>query len=333
MTPTLAPTPTPLPYETIPGVYLGTFHGTKVSSLELFKELGKGIAISALYMNWGTGFFPGMYSSNARLGRIMLVTWEYKPRMRGAMADYEGRSLQSLVDGVHDDYLAKWAGRVRDFGKPILVRWGHEMNGDWYPWSGFANGGGITDGFGDPAVADGPERFVAAYRHIHDLFAEAGADNVLWVWCPNAPFDTMTNSLGDWNDAASYYPGDDYVDWLCFDGYNWGQSAFGQQFNSVWTSFDEIYAASFRQLQDINPGKPIIIGEFASTEVGGDKAAWITDTFERMQADYAQIKAIIWFHISKETDWRINSSPESLQAYRQAISGDYWLEQWPGMDE
>ncbi len=331
-TPIPQPTPTPLPYESIPGIYLGTFHGTSSPSYKLFEEIGKGVAISALYLDWSGGFNSGLSNAHAHVGRITFITWEYKPGMGGPMKGYEGRVLEAITDGVHDEYLQRWAEGVRDFGKPIFIRWSHEMNGDWYPWSGTKNGGGIKDGFGDPSMADGPERYVAAFRHIHDLFDEAGADNVLWVWCPNAPFESMQSSYGStWNAAANYYPGDEYVDWLCFDGYNWGTSAFGQQFNSVWTEFDRIFAESYRQLNQINPDKPIIIGEFASTEDGGDKAAWITNALSHIENDYPQIRAIIWFHINKETDWRINSSPESLAAFSQAVASDTWLDEWPGM--
>jgi beta-mannanase len=286
------------------------------------------VAISALYLSWNKGFNPGMYNANARIGRISFITWEYMQWQAGPMQGYEDLPLQAILDGRHDPYLLDWAEGVRDFDLPIFIRWGHEMNGDWYPWSGIFNGAGTLDGFGDPGKADGPERFVAAYQYIHDLFESAGAENVLWVWCPNAPFSVMESVYSPWNTASAYYPGDEYVDWLCFDGYNWGTSAFGQSFNSTWASFDEIFAESYRELQALNPDKPIIIGEFASTEDGGDKAAWITDAFESVKSDYPQIRALIWFHIAKETDWRINSSPEAFAAFQRAVSGPYWLETW-----
>lgn len=241
--------------------------------------------------------------------------------------------LDAITSGHYDEYLDNWANGMREFGGPVLLRFGHEMNGDWYPWSGIFNGAGTLDGYGDPTLPDGPERFVDAYRYIHNRFTENGAENVLWVWCPNAPFSGMQTALGDWNNAAAYYPGDEYVDWMCFDGYNWGDSAFGQTFNARWTSFDEIFASSYAELQAINPEKPIIIGEFASTEEGGDKAAWISDTFQKIRADYPQIRAIIWFHISKETDWRIDSSDAALEAYRNAVADDYWLAKWLGINE
>ncbi len=334
-TPAPTATPTPLPYAAIPGVYLGTFHGVSTPSTDLFAELGKGIAISAVYLNWPTPFNAGMYRANARVGRITLATLEYKPKSSGEMTAYEGRVLEAIVDGMFDATILDWAEGVKEFEKPILLRWGHEMNGDWYPWGGAKNGGGTLDGFGDPAAPDGPERFVAAYRHIYDIFAATGADNALFVWCPNAPFEAMDRLYGSgpggWNRAEAYYPGDEYVDWLCFDGYNWGASPAGQAFNSTWTSFAGIFDASYQRLHALNPGAPILIGEFASTEDGGAKAAWITDAYTSIQRDYPQIRGVVWFHINKETDWRIDSSPEAFTAYQQAISSAYWLDAWPGM--
>jgi len=307
---------------------LGIFYGTSVSSVRFFEQIGKRVAIRLFYLNWGDSFNPGVYDAYAKVGQIMMPTWEYTVGPGGSMSAYEGRPLEAIVDGIHDDYVRAWAEGAKDFGKPILLRWGHEMNGDWYPWSGALNGGGTTDGFGDSNEPDGPERFVAAYRHLHDLFADAGADNVLWVWCPNVPFE----GLGDWNRLVNYYPGDEYVDWLCIDGYNWGTSSFGAQFDSRWQTFDEIFSQGYTELQAINSSKPIVIGEFASTEEGGDKATWILDAYESIREDYPQIRAAVWFHISKETNWRIDSSTESLEAFRQAVSDDYWLEHWPGME-
>ena len=239
--------------------------------------------------------------------------------------------LETIVDGLYDDVLKSWADGARAVGKPVFLRFAHEMNGDWYPWSGVKNGGGEMAGYGSPDLPDGPERYVDAYRYVHEFFAAQGADNVLWVWCPNAPFEAMEHALGPWNRAAAYYPGDDYVDWLCFDGYNWGDSAFGQQFNAQWLSFSDIFASSYVELQAINADKPIIIGEFSSTEEGGDKSAWIREAFHAIRDDFPQIRALIWFHIAKETDWRINSSDAALEAYRQAIADDYWLAEYPEM--
>ena len=329
--PTAVSTVTPMPTETavpipeyaqIPGIYLGRFHGTNSLSVTLEEAIGKGVAIRMYYLNWQNAVNGGIYRTDKLTGRLSYITWEYQ--------DGSATDLQAIIDGEHDDTIDNWANRIAELeNQMVMLRWGHEMNGDWYGWSGFQNGGSMTDGFGDPTLADGPERFVAAYHYIHDRFAAIGADNVLWVWCPNAPISVMTDELGQWNDAANYYPGDEYVDWLCLDGYNWGTSAFGQAFNSSWQSFDQIFAESYRQMQAINDEKPMIIGEFASTEEGGDKAAWIIDTYQTIAEDYPQIRAVTWFHINKETDWRIDSSPESLEAFATAVAPDIWIDQWP----
>ena len=84
-------------------------------------------------------------------------------------------------------------------------------------------------------------------------------------------------------------------------------------------------------MQAINPDKPILIGEFASTEDGGDKSAWIREAFKVIRNDFPQIRGLVWFHIAKETDWRINSSDEALNAYSEAVADDYWLSEYPGM--
>lgn len=236
---------------------------------------------------------------------------------------YALKPLQSIVDGKHDDYLRGFARAAAAYGRPLFLRWDHEMNGDWYPWSGTRNNGAKLDTFGDPTKPDRPELFVAAYCYIHDVFEREGASNVLWVWCPSV---VMTGALGaNWNRIANYYPGEEYVNWLCVDGYNWGTS----QDWSRWQTFDEVFSATYDQLRAIDPHKPIMIGETAAANSGGDKAAWILDAFARLAEDYPQIRGNAWFNVNKETDWRIDSSSESLQALRTAADGGDWADYWP----
>ena len=105
------------------------------------------------------------------------------------------------------------------------------------------------------------------------------------------------------------------MDWICADGYNWGTS----QSWSSWRSFDGVFETIYDRLTTLGPGKPFMIGEFASTELGGDKAAWIRDAAVRIPTDYPKIKAFIWFNMNKETDWRVESSPASLEAFKAAF--------------
>jgi hypothetical protein len=320
-TSTLAPTPAPTPtseWDAPADRFLGAFSG----GAELEGQIGRKFSIQLYYHPWGDGFGT-IFEEAARSGRIMLATWEFRQSLSGVKDPYALKPLQSIVDGKHDRYLQDFARDAKAFGRPLFLRWGHEMNGDWYQWSGSKNNGAKLDTFGDPAKPDGPELFVAAYRHIHDVFQQEGASNVLWVWCPNV---VMTGTLrAAWNDIANYYPGEKYVDWLCVDGYNWGTS----QDWSSWQTFDEVFRPTYDQLHAIDPRKPIMIGETASTETGGDKAAWITDAFSRLTAAYPQIRALTWFNVNKETDWRVDSSPESLEALRAAVSGSGWANYWP----
>lgn len=321
-TDTPAPSPTPIPeYASISQLYWGAFN----AGVDMEQKLGQKFAGQLYYHTWGRPFGAGTFEYNAEKGWITQVTWEYRPGF-GVSSPYVLQPLKAIVDGEFDEYLRDFAKEAATLNKPLFLRWGHEMNGDWYPWGGVRNGGATPDKYGDPQKADGPELYVDAYRHIHDIFEQEKADKVLWVWCPNV---AMTGPLGEpWNAIANYYPGDEYVDWLCVDGYNWGTS----QSWSKWQTFDEVYAETYAQLQAINASKPMMIGEFASSEIGGDKAAWISDTLQRIPAAYPQIKFIFWFHINKETDWRFDSSEASLNAFINGFKDPIWSEEaWPGI--
>jgi len=80
-----------------------------------------------------------------------------------------------------------------------------------------------------------------------------------------------------------------------------------------------LFATTYQRVTALAPTKPFMIGEFASSEVGGNKAAWITDAASRMQAAYPQLRAFVWFNYNKETDWRVESSPASVAAFKTAF--------------
>jgi beta-mannanase len=113
-----------------------------------------------------------------------------------------------------------------------------------------------------------------------------------------------------------YYPGDTYVDWTGVDGYNWGKR------NGGWQSFEEVFAKIYPLLAA--KGKPILIGEMASAEVGGNKAEWIDAIIPTLHTKYPMIKGLVWFDVNKERDWRINSSPATLEAFARAAQDPYF---------
>jgi mannan endo-1,4-beta-mannosidase len=168
------------------------------------------------------------------------------------------------------------------------------MNDAWASWSEQVNG-------------NRPGQFVSMWRHVHDIFTTNGATNATWVWCPDAQGSLAT--------LKELYPGDNYVDWVCMDGYNTGGKG--------WRSFSQIFGQTYQNLLRIT-SKPQLIGEMACVEPGGSKANWITDAFSRqLPINFPNIKGFIWWNVNelatKGWDWRIETSPASQQAFATAM--------------
>jgi len=225
-----------------------------------------------------------------RTGRTPLITWEpWDPR--NYTPHQPAFSLARVAGGAYDAYIAQWADKLRDVGRPIYLRPMHEMNGSWYPWAGGLN-------------ANSPERYVAAWRHIVDIFRARGAGNVRFVWSPNH-LDVLGNHM------ESFYPDAGYVDVLAVDGYNWG-AAMPQ--NGGWQTFREVFQNAYDRLAKLGP-QPIWITEVGSAPEGGDKAAWVRDMFAKA-GRMSRLRAIVWFNENKERDWRADSTPRVAAAFR-----------------
>lgn len=225
-------------------------------------------------------------------GATPLVTWE--PWVWGGGVEQPAYSLDRVAAGDFDAHITQWGQSLAAWGKPVMLRFAHEMNGNWYPWAEGVNG-------------NQPGDYVAAWRHVHDVVAATGAANVQWVWSPNVPYWGST-------DMAGLYPGAGYVDIVALDGYNWGTS----QTWSSWVSPVDLLGPGISQLRTLAPGKPVLIAETASSELGGSKAAWNTDLVSYLAAQ-PDVMGFVWFHLQKETDWRINSSDSSASAFKSAL--------------
>jgi beta-mannanase len=227
-----------------------------------------------------------------------MITWEpWDPR--SGSADQPQYSLAAIAGGSFDPYLTRWATEVKSWGHLLLLRFAHEMNGNWYPWAEGVNGN--TAG-----------QYVAAYRHVHDIFQQVGATNVQWVWSPNTIMDGAPA-------LSELYPGDAYVNWLGVDGYNWGSSASW----ASWQTFGQVFGQTLTQLRQLSH-RPIMIGETSSSEIGGSKAQWIQQFFSGLGAN-PDIRAFIWFNLNKETDWRIQSSSAAQSAFARGISSSRYI--------
>jgi beta-mannanase len=227
-------------------------------------------------------------------GATSLITWE--PWLwSGNGANQPAYALDRIAAGDFDTYIQQWGTALASWGKPVMVRFAHEMNGNWYPWAESANGNQAGD-------------YVAAWRHVHDVVAGTGASNVQWVWSPNVPYWGSTPLSG-------LYPGAGYANIVALDGYNWGTAASW----SSWTSPSALFGPGLTALRSLAPGKPIMISETASAEAGGSKADWNTALVSYLAAQ-SDVTAFVWFHHNKEVDWRINSSTASTNALAAALA-------------
>ncbi|MEY9894448.1 hypothetical protein ABIA31_008134 [Catenulispora sp. MAP5-51] len=265
------------------GALLGHYYGAGTIA-DTDARIGRKPAVHLTYYNWNDDWInsPATASDFAD-GRIPLVNWE----------PFDV-NFDDIVSGGLDAAIQARAAAAAQAGKKFFLDFAAEMNEE-EGWGGH-----------DPA------KYIAAWRHIHDIFTAAGATNVVWAWCPN-----VTDSA-DAPPAMDYYPGDDYVDWTGVDGYNWGTS----DPSFTWQSFHDVFADIYPRLAA--KGKPIIIGEMASDEAGGSKAQWIDGVIPTLKADFPLIKAVVWFDIDKERHWQINSSPESLASYQRMAQDPYF---------
>lgn len=250
------------------------------------------------------GFRQAEFEAVRERGSIPFFSWA--PNFFSWSGPGAPPSAREIANGAEDGYITAWAEAARDWGHPFFLRFAWEMNGDWFRWGvgEFEQGG--------EKFSNTPADYVAMWRHVHDVFAAAGADNVTWVWCP------AVDPRGKYASMAALYPGDAYVDWTCLDAYNWGRP---------WISFEEVFGDSYAEVTGtIAPGKPLIIGETASTERNGAKDEWIEAMFSGLAASYPGVNGLLWFSVEGEGtgDWPIESSRRATDAFAAGIqSGLY----------
>lgn len=280
------------------GVYL-----TDPASVPAFESMVYRHAEVYLYYQPLSNSFPAeQLQPLAEGGRIIQLSLEPSDWNAPDPLNQPWYRLNTISQGYHDDALRRWARQIRDFGYPVMLRPMSEMNGNWSAWGGTVNG-------------NQPSDFIPAWRHIHDIFEQEGADNVLWVWAPNR--NGSQAAAADTFD--SYYPGDAYVDYIGLCGYNWGTMYNFPWWVSTWQTLEEVFGDSY-DVMAARTGKPFVIAETAAPEVGGNKSQWIADSFQMLPSRFPRVEVFTWFNIIKETDWRVESSAASLNAYRAQLA-------------
>lgn len=283
-----------------------------------------------------TNFYGDVAKKVTNRGAIPLIS------MSTTLADGETATpYADIINGKYDTQIRTWAQNVKNttnWGKPFFLRLNWEMNGNWWDYNRKAR--------------ENPKAFVDMWRHFHNVATSAGATNISWVWCPNILFSDTTPTGGSY--MQELYPGNDYVDWTCLDGYNYPHKALGN------SSFTQIFKDSYDKVNNLSlprdsngnliaggKPKPMMIAETGSSEEvdepdplktpcvgsGPAKPNWITNTLKTdLPINFPNIKALVWFnwcepqssHQNADT-WAIESSPESQAAFKAGIASPYYI--------
>jgi Glycosyl hydrolase family 26 len=287
------------------GVYDGGFPNTFAGLDQLEDALQYKFPLISFYVAWGDKpneqFPTRMVETVDRMGSVPMITWEpwvvdFDEKIRTNLppeAEREYASLAAVARGDYDFYIVPWAKGAAAYGKPIFLRFAHEMNDPYrYPWG--------------PQNGNRPEDFVAAWKRVHTIFQKMGATNVLWVWSPHISMPWF----------EYYYPGAEFVDWIGVGVLNYGNVASW----SRWWSFHQILGRAYPGLLRMN--KPIMISEFGTLSAGGDAAEWYRQAFYHLDHTYGRgVRAVILFNQTNDTtispnfplNWSLLQSPRAME--------------------
>jgi cellulose synthase/poly-beta-1,6-N-acetylglucosamine synthase-like glycosyltransferase/beta-mannanase len=248
--------------------------------------------IISFYVPWGNQQIcqlPSMtLDSVYKQGSIPMITWEpwkslFEQPNGKEKTSNEKKVFKDITEGKFDDYIRKFAAQVAALRRPVFLRFAHEADNPFYPWSGTGN--------------NNPEEFKAAWKYVHKMFTDNHVYNVIWVWNP-------------WKASAvkEYFPGEDYVDWISVTGLNFGP--YNPDKKSY--SFEQLYAPFHRTLPK---GLPVLIAEMGSAEKK-NQTEWMMDGIKKVRMKYPEVKGFVLFNSgidknipdgsSGTIDWRIS---------------------------
>jgi hypothetical protein len=270
--------------------------------------------------------FPVDYAAAAASrSAALLVAWEPWDWSNPSVNQPAFRP-KDIAAGSQDAYISSWLKTAQTYARSgtIMIRFAPEMNDAGRPWSVGVNGGNTA---GD---------YVNMWRHVYDL-KKSLAPDVIMVWNP-----LVAGSKPDGTPVSfsSVYPGSDHVDMLALDGFNWG--GLRSPGTCGWQSYADVFGGPVAQIKALANGKPWGIAETASAsrpdsyfEPGGvcysawgswvynwpaspphyatasdwiTQAGWMKTLMQNAHDDGASF--VNMFNTTKETDWRLNSTPE-----------------------
>jgi mannan endo-1,4-beta-mannosidase len=274
----------PLPVHLPPASasYLGVFTKGVPSSYAGIKAFSSATGakpdVIMYYSGWYVPFPTGFANTTASNGAVPLV-----------QMDPDNVSVAAIASGKYDGYLSEYAEAVRAYGHPVILSFGHEMNGDWSSW-GYKST--------PPAV------FVAAWRHIVSLFRVLGAKNVTWLWTVNIINNTQKGTIPKPN---PWWPGNSYVTWVGIDGY---------YLKSTW-QFAPLFGPTIEDVKDLT-SDPILIAETGAVPAAGQPEK-ITDLFTGIH-QYGLL-GFVWFNATNSIGQQFGlSTPAAVAAFRKGAS-------------
>jgi mannan endo-1,4-beta-mannosidase len=260
--------------------YLGVYEADAPSSYAGVDRFAQAIGtqpnLACYYSSWREPFQVRFATAAAEHGAVPLI-----------QVNPAGVNLAAIASGRYDGYLRTYAAAVRSYRRPVIVSFGHEMNGWWYSWG---------------YVHSSPAAFVAAWRHIVTVFRARGARNVTWLWTIN-----IIDPHGGIPAPAAWWPGKSYVTWVGIDGY---------YFKPSWR-FAPLFGPTIKAVRALTRD-PILIAETGAAPAVG-QAAKIADLFAGIRA-YGLL-GFVWFNAHAIDDWRLDT-PAAIAAFRLAVKND-----------
>jgi hypothetical protein len=250
------------------------------------RAMGRPYDLQLTYYDWSDPFPDSGEAAMVAGGSTPLMAW-YGPNKNTASS----RSLTEITSGADDGWITQQADAIKAFKHRVYLRLMPEMNGSWYGYS------------------KSPSEFIAAWRHIHDLFKQAGVTNVSWVWCPNL-------GPSNWD---PYYPGNSYVDVVGVDGFS--------NTRYIWQTFQGMFEGFFKHMAAMTGHKPQMVVETSTNSGHGSAAAGIGSaaSFISGMESYLRsvagpkygVVAVCWFdtNATDGKDWRTDQTRASWQAW------------------
>jgi hypothetical protein len=307
------PEPPPAPESPAPaipasGAYFGAYVGDSTGRTleETEGLLGRRLAIVHDYRRWDhSPLLEPEHERWAAGGRLVFINWKAKTDA-GELVPWA-----AIADGSEDARIDAAAAEAQRFAKPLFIAFHHEPEDEVGDWGSAAD-------------------FAAAFRRIVARFRAAGADNVGFVW------NVMGSTKYYDQYTADLYPGDDVVDWIAWDPYNW-VDCHGR--SGDWEEFAPKVARFYDWLEaNGHADKPFMLGEYGSDEPLEDqpsKGDWFLGARDELSGAggggprFPNLKALVYFDSDRSDEssgcaWQIDSSSSALAGFR-ALGADPYL--------